>query len=321
MHIAAATLVNKDLIPSMKKLSAALDKKSKDFDKIIKIGRTHTQDAVPMTLGQEFGAWREQVDLSVKRIQSSLEDIYQLALGGTAVGTGLNTVEGFGEEVAEFLAKETGLPFKSSKNKFEALSSNDACVQLSGSLNSFAVSLMKITNDIRFLASGPRCGLFELKLPENEPGSSIMPGKVNPTQCEAATMVCCQVMGNHVAISIGGSNGHFQLNVFKPLIISNLLNSITLMTDTCHSFTDHCVTGIEANQEKIQNYVNSSLMLVTALNNFIGYDKAAKTAKFAFQKNMTLKEAALKLGFLNGEEFDKWVKPENMLYPSKKSKL
>jgi len=318
MNVTACLMVENQLIPSMLKLNNSLKEKMKEFQNIIKIGRTHTQDAVPMTLGQEFSAFVKQIELGIQRIKNSLEDVYYLAIGGTAVGTGLNTIEGFGESVSEEISKETKLPFKSSPNKFESLSSNDACVQLSGSLNTVAVSLMKIANDIRFLGSGPRCGFFELQLPENEPGSSIMPGKVNPTQCEALSMVCCRVMGNHQTITIAGSNGHFQLNVFKPVIISSLLESISLLSDSCVSFNDNCVVGIEPNKKVLEKYVNSSLMLVTALNNHIGYDNAAKTAKLAFKENLTLKEAAIKLNFLTSEQFDKWVIPENMLYPSKK---
>lgn len=320
MHICSTLLVKKNLIPSMEKLRNSLRDKSEAFKSIIKIGRTHLQDAVPMTVGQEFGCWAEQVDLDIKRVSSSVVDMLSLAQGGTAVGTGLNTAEGFGETVAKHISMETGIAFQSARNKFEALASNDASVQLSGSLNTFAVSLMKIANDIRLLGSGPRCGLFELHLPENEPGSSIMPGKVNPTQCEAATMVCCQVIGNHQAITIAGSNGHFQLNVFKPVIIKNLVESIKLLADTCVSFVDNCVVGIEVNKQVIDRYVSSSLMLVTALNTHIGYDNAAKTAKLALKENITLKEAGVKLGFLKPEEFDQWVRPEDMLEPTKKKK-
>eukprot|EP01080_Neovahlkampfia_damariscottae_P011367 gene11367-4535_t len=318
MHIAAATFINSELLPSMFKLRDALKKKQDEWEKIIKIGRTHTQDAVPLTLGQEFSAYVAQIEYGIKRVEDALPDLYLLAIGGTAVGTGLNTIEGFAEDVAAVIAKETGLPFSTAPNKFEALASQDACVHMSGALNTIACSFMKIANDIRFLGSGPRCGLFELELPQNEPGSSIMPGKVNPTQCEAATMVCAQVMGNHVAISVGGSNGHFQLNVFKPLIISNLLQSAKLLSDSMHSFTEHCIVGIKPNLEKIEEYLQSSLMLVTALNPYIGYDKAAKTAKLAYEKNTTLKEACVELGFLTNEEFEKYVKPEDMIHPKKK---
>ncbi|XP_053315021.1 fumarate hydratase, mitochondrial [Spea bombifrons] len=315
MHIAAAKEVHEVLLPGLQKLYDALLSKSKEFDRIIKIGRTHTQDAVPLSLGQEFSAYVQQVKYGIQRIQAALPRIYELAAGGTAVGTGLNTRIGFAEKIAAKIADLTGLPFITAPNKFESLAAHDALVELSGALNTVACSLMKIANDIRFLASGPRSGLGELILPENEPGSSIMPGKVNPTQCEAITMVAAQVMGNHVAVTIGCSNGHFELNVFKPLIIRNVLHSIRLLGDASVSFTDNCVVGIQANTERINKLMNESLMLVTALNPHIGYDKAAKIAKTAHKEGATLKETAIKLGLVTSEQFDKWVNPEDMLGP------
>ncbi len=313
MHIAAAREVNAHLLPALSHMHKVLDAKAKEFSSIIKIGRTHLMDATPVTLGQEFGAYAKQIEFGIERVKACLPRIYPLAQGGTAVGTGLNAAKGFAEKFAQEAAKITGLPFTSAENKFEALASHDACVELSGALNVLAVSLMKIANDIRWLGSGPRCGLGELHLPENEPGSSIMPGKVNPTQSEAMTMVCCQVMGNHTAITIGGSQGHFELNVFKPVIIHNLLQSIQLIGDACHSFADNCVSGIEANEDHIHNLLYRSLMLVTALNPHIGYDNAAKIAKTAHAENISLKEAGIKLGLLTAEQFDEWVKPEKML--------
>lgn len=321
MHIAAAIEVNKTYIPALKHLLQALRKKEEEFTKLIKIGRTHTMDAVPMTLGQEFSAWAQQVEYSIARVKSALPDVYELAIGGTAVGTGLNSFEGFGEDVSAELSKMTGLPFKSAPNKFESLASNDALVQLSGALNTFAASLMKIANDIRFLGSGPRCGLGELFLPSNEPGSSIMPGKVNPTQAESATMVAAHVIGNHTAVTVAGSNGHFQLNVFKPVIIANVLQSMRLLADASISLTDKCIVDIEANKPKLQSYVGQSLMLVTALNPHIGYDNAAKTAKLAFAENISLKEACVKLGFLTADKFEQLVKADKMLHPDPRPKL
>ncbi|CAH2251026.1 fumarate hydratase, mitochondrial [Pelobates cultripes] len=315
MHIAAAKEVHDVLLPGLQKLHDSLQIKSKEFENIIKIGRTHTQDAVPLTLGQEFSGYVQQVQYGIERIKSALPRVYELAAGGTAVGTGLNTKIGFAEKVAAKVSSITGLPFITAPNKFESLAAHDALVELSGSLNTLACSLMKIANDIRFLASGPRSGLGELILPENEPGSSIMPGKVNPTQCEAITMVAAQVMGNHVAVTIGGSNGHFELNVFKPLIIKNVLHSIQLLGDASVSFADNCVSGIQANTERINKLMNESLMLVTALNPHIGYDKAAKIAKTAHKDGATLKETAVRLGLLTKEQFDNWVKPEDMLGP------
>lgn len=320
MHIAAILEVHERLIPKLEGLIEAISKKQMEFNDIIKIGRTHTQDATPITLGQEFSAYVHQLKNDLKRINQSMENVYELAQGGTAVGTGLNTYIGFAESLAENVAKETGYPFVTAPNKFEALATKDALVHLHGSLNTLAVSLMKIANDIRFLGSGPRCGLGELSLPENEPGSSIMPGKVNPTQCEAITMVCAQVMGNNTAVTIGGSNGHFELNVFKPLIIRNVLHSVALLGDACESFNLNCVAGMEANRDKIKSILNESLMLVTALNPHIGYDKAAKIAKTAHKEGSTLKEAALKLGYLTEEEFHKWVVPEDMLAPTEYKK-
>ncbi|XP_073980889.1 fumarate hydratase, mitochondrial-like isoform X2 [Rhodnius prolixus] len=315
MHIAVAVEINCNLLPNLQCLHDALDKKAKEFAKIIKIGRTHTQDATPLTLGQEFSGYAQQLKNGIDRIKTTLPRLYELAIGGTAVGTGLNTRVGFAEKCAEKISQLTGLPFVSAPNKFEALAAHDSLVEVSGALNTVAVSLMKIANDIRFLASGPRCGLGELSLPENEPGSSIMPGKVNPTQCEAITMVAAQVMGNHVAVTIGGSNGHFELNVFKPMMVSNVLRSVRLLGDSSKAFTTNCVNGIVANKERIDKLLHESLMLVTALNPHIGYDKSAKIAKTAHKENTTLKEAALKLGFLTAEEFDKWVRPEEMLGP------
>jgi fumarate hydratase class II len=316
MHIAAGEQAVRELIPALEHLHAALAKKSDEFKDIIKIGRTHLQDATPMTLGQEFGGYACQIAYGIERVKAALPRVWYLAQGGTAVGTGLNAKKGFAEGFAEEVAAITGLPFVTAPNKFEALASHDAMVELSGALNTLAVSLMKIANDVRLLGSGPRCGLGEISLPENEPGSSIMPGKVNPTQSEALTMVCAQVMGNHVAASVGGSNGHFELNVFKPVIIYNVLQSIRLIADGCRSFTDNCVVGIEANRERLAQIMNESLMLVTALNPKIGYDNAAKVAKKAHKEGTTLKESALALGLLTEEEFDRLVRPELMLGPS-----
>ncbi|XP_013785297.1 fumarate hydratase, mitochondrial-like [Limulus polyphemus] len=315
MHIAVAMEIELSLLPSLKTLHEALLKKSEEFKDIVKIGRTHTQDAVPLTLGQEFGGYAAQLEMGIERVKTTLPRLHCLAAGGTAVGTGLNTRIGFAEKVASKIAEITGLPFVTAPNKFEALASHDTMVEVSGAMNVIACSLMKIANDIRFLGSGPRCGLGELILPENEPGSSIMPGKVNPTQCEAITMVAAQVMGNHVAVTIGGSNGHFELNVFKPMIVANLLRSSRLIADSCVSFTSNCVGGIQANKERINKLLNESLMLVTALNPHIGYDKAAKIAKTAHKDGATLKETAIKLGLLTSEQFDQLVKPEEMLGP------
>lgn len=313
MHIAAAEQINCLLIPNLEKLHKVLDNKVQEFKNIIKVGRTHLQDATPLTLGQEFSGYAAQIKKGIERVKSTLSDIYELAQGGTAVGTGLNTKKGFAEDFSSQVAGITNLPFTSAGNKFEALAANDALVELSGTLNTVAVSLMKIANDIRLLGSGPRCGIGEIMLPENEPGSSIMPGKVNPTQCEAVTMVCTQVMGNHVAVTISGSNGHFELNVFKPVIIYNVLQSIRLLADASLNFTEKCVVGIKANEERIKDLLNQSLMLVTILNTHIGYDNAAKIAKLAYKENITLKEAAAKLQLLTEEEFERIVKPEEMV--------
>ncbi len=315
MHIAAVEEIHRRLIPMVTKLRDALAVKEKEFKDIIKIGRTHLMDAVPLTLGQEFGGYVQMLTNGLARINGSMSRLYELALGGTAVGTGLNTHPQFAVKSAEHIAKLTGKPFVSAPNKFEALATHDALVEFSGVLKTIAASLMKIANDVRWLGSGPRCGLGELNLPENEPGSSIMPGKVNPTQSEAMTMVCAQVFGNDVAVNFGGAMGNFELNVFKPVIIFNVLNSIRLISDACESFTDHCVVGIEANTTNIKKHLANSLMLVTALNPHIGYDNAAKVAKKAHKENKTLKEAAVELGLLTSEKFDEVVRPENMVGP------
>jgi fumarate hydratase, class II len=315
MHIAAAAETSRRLLPAVKKLRDALDAKAKEFAGIVKIGRTHLQDATPLTLGQEFSGWVSLLDRDGARIAVALVGLYDLAIGGTAVGTGLNAHPEFAERAARKIAELTGLPFRSHPNKFAALSAHDELVFASGALKTLAASLMKIANDIRWLASGPRCGLGELTLPENEPGSSIMPGKVNPTQAEAVTMVAVQVMGNDAAIGIAGSQGNFELNVFKPVIIFNYLHSVELLADACNSFVDHCIAGIEANREQIDRYVQNSLMLVTALAPKIGYDNAAKVAKTAHHEGISLREAALKLGLISGEDFDALVRPEDMTHP------
>ncbi|TFK57144.1 fumarate hydratase [Heliocybe sulcata] len=315
MHVAAVVEINHNLIPALTELRDAFAEKAKTFEHIIKIGRTHLQDATPLTLGQEFSGYVQQLTNGIARVQDVLPRLSLLAQGGTAVGTGLNTKKGFDVKVAAEISKITGLEFKTAPNKFEALASHDALVEAHGALNVIAVSLMKIANDIRFLGSGPRCGLGELSLPENEPGSSIMPGKVNPTQCEAMTMVAAQVMGNQVAVSIGGSNGHFELNVFKPVIAKNVLQSIRLLSDASHSFRKNCVVGIQANEKRITQILNESLMLATILNKTLGYDNVAKCAKKAHKEGTTLKEATVALGFLTPEEFDEKVRPELMLYP------
>ena len=312
MHIAAVEEITHKLLPSITKLRDSLEEKTKEFQTIVKIGRTHLMDAVPLTLGQEFSGYISQLDKDIERIQLSLPDLYELAIGGPAVGTGLNTHPEFSQKVSQEIAKITELPFVSADNKFAALAAHDAVVMCSGTLKTLACSLMKIANDIRWLGSGPRCGIGELILPANEPGSSIMPGKVNPTQCEAMTMVCVQVMGYDTAISMAGSQGDFELNVFKPLLIFNLLNSIRLLSDACSSFSDHLVLGLKINQEQIEHFLNNSLMLVTALNPHIGYDKAAKVAKKAYEENTTLEEACVSLEFLTSEEFKKIVRPEEM---------
>jgi fumarate hydratase class II len=315
MHIAAAVAIHEKLLPKVKMLRDALQAKSEAFADIVKIGRTHLQDAVPLTLGQEFSGYVAQLDADLKRIEMILPDLYELAIGGTAVGTGLNTAKGFAEKVAFRIQNITGFPFISAPNKFAAMAAHDGIVMASGALKTLACSLMKIANDIRFLGSGPRCGLGELILPENEPGSSIMPGKVNPTQCEALTMVAAQVMGYDTAITIAGSQGHFELNVFKPMMIFNLLQSINILSDSCHNFTEFLVIDLEANREQINQYLEQSLMLVTALTPKIGYDKAAHVAHVAHQQNLTLKQACLSLGYMSAEEFDRVINPYNMAHP------
>ena len=299
-------------IPGLQVLKDSFKKKAREFKDVVKIGRTHFMDATPLTLGQEFSGYRRQLELSISAIENAMIGAQEIALGGTAVGTGLNTPKGYAELVAKKISAEMAMPFRSAENKFEALAAHDAMVELHGSLKRAAVSCMKIGNDIRMLSSGPRSGIGEIIIPSNEPGSSIMPGKVNPTQCEALTMVCAQVMGNDVAVSIGGSNGHFELNVFKPLIAANLLQSARILGQACLSFNDNCVVGIEPNLAEIKNKLDNSLMLVTALNTHIGYDKAAKIAKKAYADNSTLKAAAIELGFLTAAEFDQWVRPEDM---------
>ena len=316
MHIAAVEQAVRGVIPALRHLHDALAAKAKDFADIIKIGRTHLQDATPITLGQEFSGYAAQIELGIARVEACLPRLYPLAQGGTAVGTGLNAKIGFAEAFAAQVARLTDLPFVTAPNKFEALASHDAIVELSGAYNVLAASLLKIANDIRLAGSGPRSGLGELQLPENEPGSSIMPGKVNPTQAEALTMVATQVMGNHVTVTIAGSQGHFELNVFKPVMICNLLQSGRLIADACMSFTDNCVVGIEPNRARIRQLVDQSLMLVTALNPHIGYDKAAKVAKKAHAEGTSLKAAAVALGFLTAEDFDRFVRPEQMIGPS-----
>lgn len=313
MSIAVYKQVIDYTLPGLQALRTTLKHKARDFKNIVKIGRTHLMDATPLTLGQEFSGYVQQLKMSQRAINNSLPVAAELALGGTAVGTGLNAPEGYAKLVAELIAKETELPFVSAPNKFEALAAHDALVELHGALKRTAVSCMKIANDIRLLSSGPRSGIGEILIPENEPGSSIMPGKVNPTQCEALTMVCAQVMGNDVAVTVGGSNGHFELNVFKPMIAFNLLQSARLLGQACLSFNDNCAVGIEPNFIEIKNKVENSLMLVTALNTHIGYDNAAKIAKKAHKENSSLREAALSLGLLTNEQFDAWVKPEDMV--------
>ena len=315
MHIAAVESINKALIPSLIALTKSFSNKSTEFKDIIKIGRTHLMDATPLTLGQEVSGYTTQLEYALDRINGCMPRMYQIALGGTAVGTGLNSHSDFPEKVAKQIADITGLPFVTAPNKFESLGAHDAIVETSGVLKTIACSLMKIANDIRWLGSGPRCGIGEIILPANEPGSSIMPGKVNPTQSEAMTMVAAQVIGNDTAINVGGSSGNFELNVFKPVMIYNLLQSIRLLADSCRSFNNHCVVGIEPNKTQIEKHLNGSLMLVTALNPHIGYDNAAKVAKKAYQENITLKESAVALGLLTDEEFDEKVRPEEMTGP------
>ncbi|WNZ45022.1 class II fumarate hydratase [Leptolyngbya boryana CZ1] len=316
MHIAAAEAIHQRLLPMVKKLRDALQSQSNEFDDIIKIGRTHLMDAVPLTLGQEFSGYVAQLDQAIARIEATLPGLYELAIGGTAVGTGINTHPEFAVRSASKIAELTGLPFVSAPNKFAALAAHDAIVFTSGAIKTLACALMKIANDLRWMGSGPRCGLGELVLPANEPGSSIMPGKVNPTQCEAMTMVCVQVMGNDSAIAIAASQGNFELNVFKPVLIHNLIHSIRILSDACSSFTDHMVVGIVPNRDRINQFLENSLMLVTALNPKIGYDNAAKVAYKAYKENSTLRQACIELGLLTGEEFDQFVRPEQMINPS-----
>ena len=316
MHIAAALQARHALLPALQRLLAVLEARARAFEGIVKIGRTHLQDATPLTLGQEFSGYARQIALGIDRVRDALPRLYALAMGGTAVGTGLNSPAGFDTAFAAELARLTGLPFVAADNKFEALAAHDALVELSGTLNVLAVSLNKIANDIRLLGSGPRSGIGELVLPANEPGSSIMPGKVNPTQCEALTMVCAEVMGNHVAVTVAGAQGHFELNVFKPVIAFNVLRSLRLLADAAVSFADHCVAGIEADAARIERSMRRSLMLVTALNPHIGYDNAARIAKKAHDEGTTLKEAALALGLATAEQFEAWVRPADMVRPA-----
>ena len=312
MHIATYKKIVEVTLPGIKHLRTALNQKVKAFQKVVKIGRTHLMDATPLTLGQEFSGYVAQLDHGIDALEFTLKHLSEIALGGTAVGTGINTPKGYSEKVAAYIAEFTGLPFVSAPNKFEALAAHDAMVSAHGALKQIAVSLNKIANDIRLMASGPRSGIGELIIPANEPGSSIMPGKVNPTQCEALTMICAQVMGNDVAVSIGGTQGHYELNVFKPMMAANLIQSAQLLGDACMSFTEHCVVGIEPNHKRIDTLVKNSLMLVTALNTKIGYYKAAEIANKAHDEGTTLKEACLALGYLTAEEFDQWVRPEDM---------
>ena len=313
MHIAAYKLILECTIPGVEKLRDTLEAKSKAFMNVVKIGRTHFMDATPLTLGQEFSGYVSQLNHGLKALKNTLEHLSELALGGTAVGTGINTPQGYSELVASKIAEFTGLPFVTAENKFEALAAHDAMVETHGALKQLAVSLMKIGNDIRMLSSGPRCGIGEILIPENEPGSSIMPGKVNPTQAEAITMVCAQVIGNDVAVATGGATGHFELNVFKPMMVRNVLESARLIGDACVSFNDNCVAGVEPNRPRIEQNLNNSLMLVTALNTKIGYEKAAKIAKTAYKNGTTLKEEAVALGYLTADEFDQWVVPSKMI--------
>ncbi|KGD72896.1 fumarate hydratase [Tatumella morbirosei] len=313
MHVAAVIALREHLIPQLYSLSSVLSEKSRAFNDIVKIGRTHLQDATPLTLGQEISGWVAMLQHNLRHLEQSIPHLAELALGGTAVGTGLNTHPEYAVRVAAELADYTGQPFVTAPNKFEALSGCDALVHAHGSLKGLSASLMKIANDVRWLASGPRCGIGELSIPENEPGSSIMPGKVNPTQCEALTMVCCQVIGNDVAVNIGGASGNFELNVYRPMIIDNFLQSVRLLSDGMDSFNHHCAAGIEPNRQRISQLLNESLMLVTALNTHIGYDKAAEIAKTAHKQGLTLKDAALKLGYLTADQFDQWVRPEDMV--------
>lgn len=313
MHIAAYTVLQERTLPGLKKLHKALSEKAEEFKDIVKIGRTHFMDATPLTLGQEFSGYAAQVEFAIRAVEQSSDALLDLVLGGTAVGTGINTPKGYDTLVVQYIAQLTGYPFRPAKNKFAGIAAHDALVYVHGALKTCATALMKIANDIRMLASGPRAGIGEIIIPANEPGSSIMPGKVNPTQAEALTMICAQVMGNDVAINVGGANGHFELNVFKPLIITNFLDSAIILGDGAVSFTDKCVKGIQANKTRIRQHLDNSLMLVTALNPIIGYDKAAEIAKKAYRENTTLKEAALALGYLTEEEFDKYIDPRKMI--------
>ena len=318
INIAAVESTTHKLIPELEKLRQSFESKSKEFDSIIKLGRTHLQDATPLSLGQEFSGYTSALEHGIKRINNALKSCYELAIGGTAVGTGINSFEGYAEATANEISSITDLPFKTAQNKFEALGGQDCIVDLSGALKTVSGSLFKIANDIRWLASGPRSGIGEILIPSNEPGSSIMPGKVNPTQCEAMTMVCAQVMGNDTTIMVAGASGNFELNVYRPVIAYNILQSIRILSDAINSFRTNCVDGIEANEEKINTNLYNSLMLITALNSHIGYDKAAEVAKKAYVDNSSLKEAIIELGYMSGEDFDKFVKPEEMVKPSKK---
>ena len=318
INIAAVESTTHKLIPELEKLRQSFESKSKEFDSIIKLGRTHLQDATPLSLGQEFSGYTSALEHGIKRINNALKSCYELAIGGTAVGTGINSFEGYAEATANEISSITDLPFKTAQNKFEALGGQDCIVDLSGALKTVSGSLFKIANDIRWLASGPRSGIGEILIPSNEPGSSIMPGKVNPTQCEAMTMVCAQVMGNDTTIMVSGASGNFELNVYRPVIAYNILQSIRILSDAINSFRTNCVEGIEANEEKINTNLYNSLMLITALNSHIGYDKAAEVAKKAYEDNSSLKEAIIELGYMSGEDFDKFVKPEEMVKPSKK---
>jgi fumarate hydratase class II len=315
IHVAAAVQIDRELIPALKRLHELLAVKASAWADIVKIGRTHTQDATPLTLGQEFSGYARPVEAGIERLKATLGGLHELAQGGTAVGTGLNAPAGFGEEIASEIARATGLPFVSAPNKFEALAAQDALLFAHGAINTLAASLYKIASDIRLLGSGPRSGLGELALPENEPGSSIMPGKVNPTQCEAMTMVCCRVFGNQATITVAGSQGHFELNVYKPVLAYCMTNSIQLIADAARSFTDHCINGVHADEQRIRELMQRSLMLVTALAPKIGYDNAAKVAKTAHNNGTTLKEEAIRLGFVTGQEFDRLVRPEKMVHP------
>jgi fumarate hydratase class II len=315
MHIATVEQIRGQLLPAARRLRDTFDRKTREFADIVKIGRTHLQDAVPLTLGQEMSGWVSQLDHAQRHLEATLPHLYELAIGGTAVGTGLNTHPEFARRAAKKIADMTGHPFVSAENKFEALATHDALVAAHGGLKTLAASLTKIANDVRWLASGPRCGIGEITIPENEPGSSIMPGKVNPTQCEALTMVCAQVFGNDVAVTVGGASGNFELNVFKPLVIHNVLHSVRLLADACESFDEHCARGIEPDRDRIRQHLERSLMLVTALAPILGYDQAAEIAKKAHREGLTLKEAALALGYLTAEEFDRHVRPERMVSP------